>query len=161
MGQSSRTMEYWFYHLQQSTLEAVLPDILEKTLAKNWRTLVKIGPSNGAAEAELQRLDKFLWTYRQNAFLPHGRDNEPLAEAQPILLTCTSEKAENVDVVILLAGAEIKETSNVIRSITILDGRNEEDKSVARKRWKRVKDAGYDTAYWQQDDNGRWVQPNL
>ncbi|MBL4854690.1 DNA polymerase III subunit chi [bacterium AH-315-J19] len=152
-------VEYWFYHLQQSTLEAVLPDILEKTRAKNWRALIKIGETFGDPGAEMARLDKFLWTYKQDAFLPHGRDDEPLAEHQPILLSCTCEKAEGIDVVILVDGAEMQDVSAAERCITILDGRNEQDKTIARKRWKQANDAELTTAYWQQDDHGRWVKP--
>jgi len=161
MGQQADRVEYWFYHLQQSALEAVLPDILEKTLAKGWRALIKIGPLNGGAETEMLRLDKFLWAYKQDAFLPHGRDDEPMADAHPILLSCICEKCENVDVVILVGGAEMQDVTAAKRCITILDGRNGEDKAVARKRWKLTKAAGHEAAYWQQNDHGRWVQPNL
>ncbi|MCF6220685.1 MAG: DNA polymerase III subunit chi [Robiginitomaculum sp.] len=161
MSETAEKVEHWFYHLQQSSLEAVLPDILEKTLAKGWRALVKIGSANGAADGEMARLDKFLWTYKQDAFLPHGRDDEPIADAHPILLSCTCENVETADAVILVAGAEMQDVSGATRCITILDGRNEEDKIVARKRWKQAQDAGNPTAYWQQNDHGRWVQPNL
>jgi len=34
--------DYWFYHLEASTLEGVLPGLLEKTLEKGWRALVKM-----------------------------------------------------------------------------------------------------------------------
>lgn len=161
MGKKAKQVEHWFYHLQQSALEAVLPDILEKTQAKGWRVLVKVGPCNGDAEAEMLRLDKFLWTYKQDAFLPHGRDDEPQADAHPILLSCSCEIAANVDAVILVAGAEMQDVATAKRCITILDGRNGEDRAVARKRWKLVQDAGHKAAYWQQNDHGRWVQPDL
>jgi len=160
-AEQAEPVEHWFYHLQQSTLEAVLPDILEKTRAKGWRALLKVGSCVGTPIAEMARLDKFLWTYKQDAFLPHGRDDEPLAEHQPILLTHTCEKAQGVDAVILVGGAEMADVSGATRCITILDGRNEQDKAVARERWKRAKDAGLSTAYWQQDDHGRWVKPDL
>jgi len=156
-----KQVEHWFYHLQQSSLEAVLPDILEKTRAKNWRALLKVGPGAGPAQAEMARLDKFLWTYKQDAFLPHGRDDEPLADKQPILLSVTCEKAQDVDAVILVGGAQMQDISGAKRCITILDGRNEQDKAIARKRWKQAKDAGLATAYWQQDDHGRWVKPKM
>ena len=56
--------EYWFYHLEASTLEGVLPGLLEKTLEKGWRALVKM------PEDKLAELDNFLWTFRDDAFLP-------------------------------------------------------------------------------------------
>ena len=153
--------EHWFYHLQQSPLEQVLPDILEKTYAKGWRALVKIGPLLGEGAQELGRLDKFLWTYKKSGFLPHGRDDEPLADEQPIVLTTQSEAGGGVDVVVLIGGAQINDVGGAQRCITILDGGDEQDKRIARARWKTAKDAGLDTAYWKQDDYGKWVQPAL
>ena len=35
---------------------------------------------------ELARLDAHLWSYRDDAFLPHGLASERFAEDQPILL---------------------------------------------------------------------------
>ena len=154
-------LEYWFYHLQQSSLEAVLPDILDKTRAKGWRCLLKIGASHGDAAAQMRQLDTYLWTYKQSAFLPHGCDDEPLADAQPILLSYNCEDCDNFDVVILVKGAELAQLAHVQRCITILDGHNEADKAVSRKRWKQAKEDGLPTAYWQQNDHGRWVQPKL
>ena len=33
--------EIWFYHLERSTLDQVLPGLLEKTLQRGWRALVR------------------------------------------------------------------------------------------------------------------------
>ena len=92
--------DYWFYHLEASTLEGVLPGLLEKTLAKGWRALVKL------PEAKLEQLDNFLWTFREDAFLPHGREDEPQAELQPILLSATTESAKGFDAVFFLDGSD-------------------------------------------------------
>jgi len=147
--------------MQQSPLEQVLPDILEKTNAKGWRSLVKIGALNGDPDAEMRRLDEFLWTYRKDAFLPHGRDDEPLADQQPICLTTDAKAAENADVVLLCSGAEIDNVDGVVRCITFIDGADEQDRKIARARWKKAKDVGLKTAYWRQNDHGKWVQPEL
>jgi DNA polymerase-3 subunit chi len=153
--------EHWFYHLQQSPLEQILPEILEKTYAKGWRTLVKVGPLRGEAVGEMQRLDEFLWTYRQDAFLPHGRDDEPLADQQPICLSTDALSPANADVVVLIAGAEMDDVSKTVRCITMLDGADDNDRKIARTRWKAAKDAGVKTAYWRQDDHGKWIKPDL
>jgi len=47
--------EYWFYHLEASTLEGVLPGLLEKTLAKGWRALVKLPRETARREARAAR----------------------------------------------------------------------------------------------------------
>ena len=153
--------EFWFYHMQQSPLEQVLPDILEKTTAKGWRSVAKIGPLRGDETAEMKRLDEFLWTYRKDAFLPHGRDDEPLADRHPIRLSTDAISVENADVVLLMNGAEMDDVQGAIRCITLLDGADEQDRKIARARWKKAKDDGHKTAYWRQNDHGKWVQPDL
>ena len=144
--------EYWFYHLEASTLEGVLPGLLEKTLEKGWRALVKM------PEAQLTELDSFLWTFRDDAFLPHGRDDEPLADAQPILLTATAKAAGGKDCVLLIDGAEVADMSGVSRVIVMINGRNSDDVTRERSRWKKLSDAGVSLAYFQQDERGSWVK---
>ena len=58
--------EIWFYHLEQSALEAALPPLLEKCLARGWRALVR-----GGQPERLEALDDLLWTWRDDSFLPH------------------------------------------------------------------------------------------
>lgn len=142
--------EYWFYHLEASALEGVLPGLLEKTLEKGWRALVKM------PEEKLAELDGFLWTFRDDAFLPHGRDDEPQAELQPILLSTATDSAKGFDAVFLLGGASIAEMDGVSRAMVMINGRSEEDVTRERGRWKALKDAGESLAYYQQDERGRW-----
>ena len=142
--------EYWFYHLEASTLEGVLPGLLEKTLEKGWRALVKM------PEDKLAELDNFLWTFRDDAFLPHGRDDEPQAELQLILLSTTSDSAAGFDAVFLLGGASISDMDGVSRTMVMINGRSQDDVTRERGRWKDLKEAGAILAYYQQDERGRW-----
>ncbi len=142
--------DYWFYHLEGSTLEGVLPGLLEKTLAKGWRALVKL------PEARLAELDAYLWTYRDDAFLPHGRDDEPKADQQPILLSATADSAEGFYAVFLIGGAEVTDMAKAERAMVMINGRDSEDVARERVRWKKLKEAGADLAYYQQNDRGGW-----
>jgi len=142
--------EYWFYHLEASTLEGVLPGLLEKTLEKGWRALVKM------PEDKLAELDGFLWTFRDDAFLPHGRDDEPQAELQPILLSATADSAAGFDAVFLLGGASVKDMDGVSRAMVMINGRSQDDVMRERGRWKSLKDSGETLSYYQQDERGRW-----
>ena len=142
--------EYWFYHLEASTLESVLPGLLEKTLEKGWRALVKL------PQGKLDELDSFLWTFRDDAFLPHGRDDEPQADLQPILLSASTESAKGFDAVFLLDGVSVQNMDGVSRAMVMINGRSQEDITRERARWKTLKEAGADLAYYQQDDRGRW-----
>ena len=40
---SASPPEIWFYHLERSSLEATLPPLLERCLARGWRAIVRGG----------------------------------------------------------------------------------------------------------------------
>lgn len=144
--------DYWFYHLEASTLEGVLPGLLEKTLEKGWRALVKL------PEDKLAAMDEFLWTFRDDAFLPHGRDDEPMETLQPILLSATKDSAEGFDAVFLIDGAELSDMAGASRAMVMINGRSQEDIQRERGRWKRLKETGASLAYYKQDEHGRWAK---
>ncbi len=143
-------MEYWFYHLEASTIEGVLPGLLEKTLQKGWRALVKLPPE------QVKEMDDYLWTYRDDSFLPHGRDDEPMAEQQPITLTSAAQDASGYQAVFLIGGAEIDNMDGVERCMVMINGRSKDDIQRARGQWKALKDTDAKLSYYQQNDRGAW-----
>ena len=143
--------EIWFYHLERSTLGQVLPGLLEKTRERGWRAVVR------AADARLlDEIDERLWTYREDSFLAHGRDSEPHAERQPILLTQATENPNGAQALFIVDGAELGDTEALERCFIIFDGRDEASLAGARTRWKTLKDGGANLAYWKQSPEGRW-----
>ncbi|MEL7029635.1 MAG: DNA polymerase III subunit chi [Pseudomonadota bacterium] len=143
--------EVWFYHLEGVSLERVLPDLLEKTLARKWRALVKCG-----AEERLDALDAALWTYRDDTFLPHGRANERTAERQPILLTLADDNPNGANVLFLVDGAACDDPSPFERCISVFDGRDEAAVEQARGFWKSAKAQGHEISYWRRAPEGGW-----
>jgi len=142
--------EYWFYHLETSMLEGVLPELLDKTLTRGWRALIKM-PAD-----RLSHMDKFLWTYKDDSFLPHGRDDEPLSDQQPIVLSSDTASSKGHDCVFLIDGSDIEVDPETSRCLVMIDGRNEAMVQQARKKWKTLKDEGAKLSYWQQNDTGKW-----
>ena len=147
--------EYWFYHLEASKFEDVLPGLLEKVRERGWTALVKLGSGDSERLADL---DQYLWTFRDNSFLPHGRDDEPLADGQPVLLSATAATAGGKDCVLLIDGAEVDDMSGVTRAIVMINGRNSDDVKRERARWKSLSDTDVKLSYFQQDDRGGWVK---
>ena len=143
-------MEYWFYHLEHASIEAVLPQLLEKTRAKGWQALVKM------SEARLPDLDKYLWTYRDDSFLPHGRDDEPMSDQNPICLSSTIKASDKAECVFLLDQAEIELSDAAQRCIVIIEGQKADSVTFERARWKRLKATEAIMSYWQQNDRGEW-----
>ena len=55
-----------FYHLTRTSLEAALPQMLEKTLERGQRAVVIAG-----SDERVESLNAQLWTYHDRRFLPH------------------------------------------------------------------------------------------
>lgn len=145
--------EVWFYHLERSRLEQVLPDLLEKTVARGWRALVRT-----PAADRIEHLDDWLWAYRDDSFLPHGLAGEPLADRQPVLLTAGADNANGAQALFLIDGAEAGDLAGVERCILIFDGADEAAVGRARGEWTRFKAAGHTVAYWKQGEQKGWVK---
>jgi len=143
-------MEYWFYHLESATVEGLLPGLLQKTLQRGWRALVKL------PEAKLAAMDEYLWTFQDGSFLPHGRDDEPLTDMQPVTLTAGAENAQNHQAVFLIDGTDISDMGGVERCMIMINGRSEEDIARERRRWKALKDTDASLSYYQQNERGGW-----
>lgn len=140
-----------FYHLEHQPLERVLPSLLEKTLERGWRAVVRSG-----SEERLEALDIALWTYRDESFLPHGSKKDGNADLQPIYLTTDEEVPNGAGVLFLVDGAETEVYHGFVRIVLMFDGRDEHSLSKARKQWKAAKAADCTVTYWQQNPRGGW-----
>ena len=144
--------ELYFYHLQRQPLEAVLPNLLERSLERGWRVVVQAG-----SEERVAALDAHLWTYREDSFLPHGlaRDRDP--GDQPILLTAGEENANAANVRFLVDGvAPPPDATAYDRLVLMFDGNDPEAVEAARVHWQDAKAKGFAVTYLQQDERGRW-----
>ena len=141
-----------FYHLQSRALEAVLPQLVEKSLEKAWRVVVQ-----GTTRERLAALDERLWTYDEASFLPHATDEDGDPAAQPVLLTTGSGNPNGAAIRFLIEGAPIPEDAQSYqRIVLIFDGNDPDAVEAARAAWRDVKAGGIEATYWRQNDTGRW-----
>ena len=144
--------EVWFYHLERTGLDEALPALLEKTLARGWKALVRC-----AGADRLEHLNGWLWTYRDESFLPHGTADAPHADVQPVLLSRSADNANGAQALFLIDGADAPEDlAGFERCIILFDGRDEAATAAARARWREVKDGGHSASYWRQSEEGAW-----
>lgn len=143
--------EVWFYHLERSDAGEVLPDLLERTLARGWRALVLAG-----GPERLDALGGRLWAWREDAFLAHGRADGPSPERQPILLSEDGRNLNGARALFLLDGAEAPPLDGYLRCLDLFDGRDPEAVAGARRRWRSAKAQGALVSYWRQTEAGRW-----
>ena len=143
--------EILFYHLQGRSLEQTLPELLEKCLERGWRSVVQLG-----SRERCEAIDAFLWTYRDEAFLPHGSSIEGQAERQPVWITTDGDNPNAANVRFFADGAVISDVETYQRAVLLFDGNDPEMVKQARIAWKELSAAAHETTYWQQSANGRW-----
>ena len=146
--------EVLFYHLKGQTLEQVLPSLLARSLERGWRVVVQ-----ASSDERVDGLDAHLWTFRDDAFLPHGTWRDAEAAEQPILLTVNDENPNRAGVRFLVEGAGMPaDAASYQRLVLLFDGEDPEAVETARTRWSEAKSAGFEVTYWQADESGRWAR---
>jgi DNA polymerase III subunit chi len=144
--------EVLFYHLQNMSVESVLPPLLEKSLERGWRVVVQ-----STSQERADALDAHLWTYRDESFLPHATWPAGDAEEQPILLTVAEENPNRANVRFLIDNASLPPDCNTYeRMVLLFNGDDEEALASARNAWSDCKSRGFEVTYWQADEHGRW-----
>lgn len=144
-----------FYHLQNQSLENVLPKLLEKAYETGKQIKIKIGN-----EERVEFINALLWTYDDQSFIPHGSKKDGFAELQPIWLSINDDNPNKAEMLFLVDGAKtnIENINDFTRVFNIFDGNSESAVAEAREFWKELKTAEAELYYWQQDEQGRWKQ---
>ena len=145
--------EVGFYHLTRTPLEEALPRLLEKVLAAGKRAVVRV-----AEPERLELLNRTLWTYSNDSFLPHGTKGDGFAEEQPVYLTTGEEVPNGAGVLVLLDGTEAEDMGAFERCLALFDGRDADAVARARERWRAAVAGGHRVTYWQQNERGGWVR---
>ncbi|MGA2893806.1 MAG: DNA polymerase III subunit chi [Xanthobacteraceae bacterium] len=144
--------EILFYHLKGQTPEQVLPALLVKSLERGWRVVVQ-----ASSDERVEALDAHLWTWRDDAFLPHGTWRDAEAAEHPIVLTVNDENPNGATVRFLVDGAKLSgDAGGYDRIVLLFDGDDPDAVDTARARWSEAKAAGIEVTYWQADEQGRW-----
>jgi DNA polymerase-3 subunit chi len=148
--------ETLFYHLERRSLEDVLPDLCEKSLARGWRAVIR---TDSAERSEA--LDTLLWTYSDESFLPHAQSGDGETDLQKIILTVEDENPNDAQILFCVGGARPKDwagaaISSLARVVMLFDGRDENALAAARANWKDAKAAGHDVTYWKETPSGKF-----
>jgi DNA polymerase-3 subunit chi len=144
-------MQVDFYHLTLQPIERVLPRLAERVLAGGGRLLI-------VAEGDQQRatLDKLLWSYAPESFLPHAQAGGAHDADQPVLIAAAPDPANGARNILLADGVWRDEALGYDRAFHLFD---EASIAAARAAWRALGDRdGVERRYWKQDEAGRWQQ---
>jgi DNA polymerase III subunit chi len=151
--------EVLFYHLQNMSLESVLPPLLEKSLERGWRVVVQ-----STSQERTDALDAHLWTYSDDSFLPHATwragdadQRAGNAEHHPVILSIEEGNPNRANVRFLIDNAVLPaDADSYARLVLVFNGEDPEALSAARGAWSDCKARGFEVTYWQADERGRW-----
>ena len=148
--------ETLFYHLERRSFDAVLPGLIERTLERGWRALIR---TDSAERADA--IDNLLWTYNEQSFLPHAQAGDGNPARQPVLITVEDENRNGAQVLFLVGGVTPpdwggSDVGGLARVVLLFDGRDDEALSLARQAWKAAREAGHDVTYWKESASGKF-----
>ena len=111
--------------------------IAEKAWSHGHRVLVHC-----ASAEEARQIDRLLWTFRDQSFLPHGLLGEADAALNPVLVAHGGEAGEEHDVLVNLAPEVPLCFSRFERVAEPVDG-DATARAASRERFKFYRDRGY------------------
>lgn len=134
----------------------MLPGLIEKTLERGWRAVIRTESSERA-----DAIDTLLWTYNEQTFLPHAQSGEGNPKRQPVLITVEEDNPNDANVLFLVGGAssprwDVAATQELTRVVVMFDGRDANSLARARAAWTDAKAAGHDVTYWKESPSGKF-----
>ncbi len=145
-----------FYHLQRQSLDEALPKLMVKVGEAGLHAIIK-----SEDKALIDKLDKALWEFDPESFLPHDKDGCDHPKQQTFFLTTVDENPNGSTVLVLIDAAKHVDFDDYDRCLYMFDGRSEDVVAAARndwKAWKADEAANYSMSYWQQKEMGGWEQ---
>ena len=148
--------ETLFYHLERRSLDDVLPGLIEKTLERGWRALIRVESAERA-----DAIDTRLCTFDDHSFVPHAQAGDGDPARQPVLITVEEGNPNNANVLFLVGGAappawDDAAAKAFTRIVLMFDGRDPAAVETAHAAWKDAKAAGHDVTYWKESPTGKW-----
>jgi DNA polymerase III subunit chi len=147
--------EILFYHLERRDIDDALPPLIEKTLERGWRAVIRVDSADRA-----DALDTRLWTFN-DGFLPHAQAGDGEAVRQPVLITTEEGNPNQANALFLVGGTSAPdwnaaELKALTRIVLMFDGRDPGAVDGARAAWKAAKSAGHEVTYWKESPSGKW-----
>jgi DNA polymerase-3 subunit chi len=116
--------------------------IARQLAAKAWGQKLQVlvyAPDPAVAAS----IDRLLWTQPALSFIPHCRDDDPLAGVTPVIIGKRADTLTSADVVINLDRDPPPVFSRFARLVEIVT-EDENDLLQGRQRYRFYKDRGYD-----------------
>jgi DNA polymerase-3 subunit chi len=126
-----------FYSNAESRLQTVC-QLVGKAFGQRMRVAIY------APDSEVARsVDRLLWTFQATSFVPHCMAHDRLAAETPVVIVSRPEDAGHDELMVNLCAACPPSFGRFRRLIEVV-GREEDDRTQARARWRFYKERGYE-----------------
>ncbi|MCR4623753.1 MAG: DNA polymerase III subunit chi [Alphaproteobacteria bacterium] len=141
-------MELNFYHVMSGNLVHSVVKLLEKVYDSGKKSIF-FSP----LEDRVKVVDKTLWTFSKNAFIPHGDKSLGFSELQSVYLTSEIENPNKATVLVMTDDFDYKSwNQNFERVICIFEDDNSAE--IALSMFSDLKNQGENVKYWKQSQKG-------
>ncbi len=117
--------------------------LVERIYAKGLRLSIEAG-----CEDEARHLDRLLWTFRDQSFIPHGIQGETDAELTPVVIAYGKEPIDDRPVLINLTMAVPDSYDRFERLCEVVD-HDPEIRAAARERYRYYRSQGASPDHYQ------------
>lgn len=144
-------MRYDFYQLGGLDPARALAQLAGKAVEAGLRVLVVDDDRDS-----LQAASRALWEQTPEGFLANGIAGAEHDARQPVLLSDTTDPANEAQLLILADGQWRDPPASFARVMLLFD---EASIAGARAAWRMLGEQdGADRRFWKQDERGRWVE---
>ena len=146
----------FFYNVSHRDVVADIAWLAENIFKKNNRIVIFC---NDQETTEV--VDGFLWSTRDDSFIPHSKKKDGKDTFDPILVTADLDGSYEHNVLLALNGVLIKEKDwqRFAKIYYFFDDQDIKEKENARSMWKSFSSLNIDCKYWINEKN-KWVLAN-
>ena len=143
----------YFYNSSHRNVVADISFLIEKLFKEKNRILVCCKD-----QETVEVIDAFLWTYKEDEFIPHSIATKEKNSIYPILITTDIHEDYDHNVLLASSGVLIKETDwrKFAKAYYFFDDQENKEKENAREMWKNFSALNIVCKYWVNTAN-KWV----
>ena len=146
----------FFYNMSHRDVVADIAWLAENIFKKNNRIIIFC-----TDQETTEVVDDFLWSTRDDSFIPHSKKKDGKDTFDPILVTADLDGSYDHNVLLALNGVLIKEKDRerFAKIYYFFDDQDTKEKENARSMWKSFSSLNIDCKYWINEKN-KWVLAN-
>ena len=146
----------FFYNVSHRDVVADIAWLAENIFKKNNRIIIFC-----TDQETTEVVDDFLWSTRDDSFIPHSKKRDGKDTLDPMLVTADLDGSYEHNVLLALNGVLIKEKDwqRFAKIYYFFDDQDIKEKENARSMWKSFSSLNIDCKYWINEKN-KWVQAN-